>query len=305
MSEAADAEVQSLRDARGSAAELKARLVALRAEMPAGLVFVFEGDDDRSIYLSWIRQIDAEIRYEPFSCGGKTGVLRLWEAVKRDVNGLAEEVYFFVDRDFDDLRGADADSSIYMTDSYSVESYLVNSGVLDNVLKIEFHCHGSPGIRGRVVELFEKVYEEFLSVAARYNLDLYISRQASIELIKPLPKTVTKLARVDLEAVGDSGVCVEEVVVTTPKVTETQRAQFQINFDSLDRRSRHRGKFALAFFRAWLEKLAEERRREASSCFCGLKSDVKISTERLTLATLAARADPPRELAEFITGIAR
>ena len=96
MNEVVDAEVEALRDARGSAAELKVRLVSLRSELPQGLIFVFEGDDDRGIYLSWFRQIDAQVRYEPFSCGGKAGVLRLWDAVKRDINGLSEDVYFFL-----------------------------------------------------------------------------------------------------------------------------------------------------------------------------------------------------------------
>ena len=300
MNEVVEAEVEALRDARGSAAELKVRLVSLRSELPQGLIFVFEGDDDRGIYLSWFRQIDAQVRYEPFSCGGKAGVLRLWDAVKRDINGLSEDVYFFVDRDFDDLRGAVADNSIYMTDCYSVESYLVTRDVLDQILKVEFHCHSSPAVRHKVMALFETVYEQFLGVSRDYNRDLHVARTQAIELRRALPKTVSKLASVELDEVTASGVPVNQVIVTEPEITPELRDVCALQFDALDAGTRYRGKFSLAFLRAWLEKLAVERRRPGSPYFEGLNPDVKVSTEKLTLATLAARSDPPIGLAAFL-----
>lgn len=64
--------------------------------------------------------------------------------------------------------------------------------------------------------------------------------------------------------------------------------------------TRHRGKFALAFLRSWIDKLAAERRRADSPYFDGLDPNVKISIEKLTLATLAARSDPPPELVDFL-----
>lgn len=301
MSELADVEVQLLRAARGSAAELKTRLISLRGELPKGLIFVFEGDDDRGVYLSWIRQISAELRYEPFTCGGKSGVLRLWDAVNRDLSGLGEDVYFFVDRDFDDLRGNVANEAIFMTNAYAIENYLVCAEVLDHVLKTEFHCHERPAVRANVLALFDSDYAQFLTVSIGYNRDLHVARQLPLELKKPLPKTVSKLANVAIGNVTTSGVAVAEVVVTDPPINEAARAECASKFDSLEPKTRFRGKFGLAFFRAWLEKLAEERRTPGSAHFAGMDADVKISSERLTLATLAARSDPPRELAEFIS----
>jgi hypothetical protein len=300
MSEVLDPGVEELRAARGTAAELKLQLVALRADLPEGLIFVFEGDDDRAVYLGWTRQIGLGVRYEPFTCGGKNGVIALWRALKRDVNNLGEDVYFFVDRDFDELKGDERDDSIFVTSKYSVENYLVDSDVLDHVLKTEFHCHGHPSVRRRVLDLFDRVYEMFLYITASYNRDLHVARVLGIELQKDLPKTVGKLAIIELDQVSPSGVAATEIVVVNPELSDEQRDRLRASFDAMDRRSRYRGKFALAFFRVWLEKLSVDRRNAESDLFSGLDFDVRVPLDRLTLATLAARCDPPYELEVFL-----
>lgn len=295
-----DAAVEEMRSSRGSAAELKALFVLLRSELPEGNIFVFEGDDDRGIYFSWFRQINAALRYEPFSCGGKGGVIKLWQALRRDVNGLQNNVYYFVDRDFDELRGHLIDESVFMTDKYSVENYLINESVLDNTLKIEFHCHASPLIRAGIIELFNNVYSQFLEVSTDFNRDLHVVRRLPLELKKHLPKTVAKLAFVQLESVSSSGVAVHEVVVSDPQVVAEHRAACAAEFDGFEARDRYRGKFSMAFFKAWLDILAAERKEPGSQYFVGLSPNVKVATDRLNLATLAARSDPPVGLAEFI-----
>jgi|GEM_PF-1141213 len=300
MTESVDSQVDRLRAARGSAAELKLRLVSLRSELPKGLIFVFEGDEDRGVYLSWNRQIGLPIEYEPFSCGGKRGVLALWRAVRRDLNGLGHSVYFFVDRDFDDLGGEDPDESIFVTLKYSIENYLVTAEVLDHVLKTEFHCHGYPAARSRVIELFNRLYDEYLGVTSVYNRDLHVARISRLELVEKLPKNVSRLAKVSVDRIEPSGVRSSEVVVVDPELSEVQRNHMRTSFDELEPRDRYRGKFALAFLRAWLVRLAEERRREGSDLFMGLDHHVKVPVDRLTLATLAARSDPPYELAVFL-----
>ena len=68
-------------------------------------MLVFEGDDDKIVYGQWIRRVRPTLRYEPFPCGGKKEVRELKNALARDLAHLDDGVFFFVDRDFNDLLG--------------------------------------------------------------------------------------------------------------------------------------------------------------------------------------------------------
>jgi Protein of unknown function (DUF4435) len=68
-------------------------------------LLAFEGDDDKIVYGQWIRRIRPGLRYEPFPCGGKREAKELKNALGRDLAQLGENVFFLVDRDYDDLTG--------------------------------------------------------------------------------------------------------------------------------------------------------------------------------------------------------
>ncbi len=118
--------LDDMRKSRDVAAVLKTRLAQLKSGAPDVPVFAFEGPDDKFVYYAWVGRIDRDVRYEPFICNGKAGVLELRRIVRRDLGDIGKGVYFFVDRDFDDLRGEDPWDDLFMTDRYSVENYLVD-----------------------------------------------------------------------------------------------------------------------------------------------------------------------------------
>ena len=298
-----DAAVEALKNARGSAAELKLKLVNLRAELPASIIFVFEGDDDRGVYYSWVRYLDASFRYEPFSCKGKAAVLRLKQALDRDASGLNKGVYFFIDRDFDDSKGASLDDSIYMTDQYSIENYLVNASVLDEVLKIEFHCHAAPQNRASVAREFERMYGQFLSVSTEVNRELYAARALGVELQEDLGAGISKFARVTLNDVERVEVDPSDVVKPVRPITEEEKVGLSAEFDQLEPRTRYRGKFALSFFLRWLDLLARDRREQNSDFFKGLDGDVRVRSSYLSVTTLAARSGPPEGFRNFFSRV--
>jgi hypothetical protein len=119
--------------------------------------------------------------------------------IDRDLGGLSEGVYFFIDRDFDDLRGHAPSSDLFMTDAYSVENYLISEGVLEEVLKNEFHCHAEPAFRHDVIQLFKKVHEDFLAVTREINYRLFVARRLKIELTAHLPDKISHLAALTVD----------------------------------------------------------------------------------------------------------
>src|ERR1700726_4108381 len=159
-----DPYIEKLKASRKSPAVLKTKFVVLRGQLPHCAIFAFEGDSDKPVYYQWVKQLRPDLSYEPFVCGGKKQVFQLREVLARDLGGLSSRVYFFVDRDFDDLAGNDSDAVTFMTDRYSVENYLVTTRVFEELLKDEFHCHAEPGLRKEVVLQFEQRFQEFLAL---------------------------------------------------------------------------------------------------------------------------------------------
>lgn len=292
--------LEELKASRGSSAELKLKLITLRNELPDDYILVFEGDDDRAIYFSWMRYLDANFQYEPFTCDGKKSVLKLKGAVDRDAGGLGRKVLFFVDRDFDDLSSIEVDDSIYVTDGYSVENDLVNADVLDEVLKIEFHCHQAPASRRLVLAAFEDAYAAFIEASSAVNFELFVARRYRIELEDDLPKSVHRFVDVGLHAVTALPIHPSEIVRPIRPIEDSEREASRAQFEGFDRRMRFRGKFALSFFMKWLEKLAEERRAQRNGLFEGLPANVRVAHGRLSLATLASRSSPPESLFAFM-----
>jgi hypothetical protein len=119
-----DTLLSRMKSARRSGVVLKAKLITLRSDLPGVIFLAFEGDDDKIIYGQWIRRIRPALRYEPFPCGGKKEARELRNALRRDLARLGESMFFFVDRDYDDLRGFDGSDGVFMTDTYAVENCL-------------------------------------------------------------------------------------------------------------------------------------------------------------------------------------
>lgn len=106
--------------------------VLLVAGLPADFIFLFfEGEDDPMFYNNFVLARLAGRGYREFVCFGRSEVLKVHEMVARDgrANGRA---IFFIDKDHTDIVGPFLDPlpSVYQTDTYSFENYLVTAEVL-------------------------------------------------------------------------------------------------------------------------------------------------------------------------------
>lgn len=297
-----DAYLSRMRNARKGPAVLKAKLANLRSTLPNTLIFAFEGNDDKIVYQHWINKIKPGLKYEPFPCDGKKYVLQLKQMVERDLGGIGEGVYFFIDRDFDDLRGEVSSPKLFMTDAYSVENYLVTESVLDDILKNEFHCHAEPDCRVEVLKLFGKVYKEFLDITKETNYRLFLARRLSLELTTGLPDRVTQLCSISLIDVKAGRQSATDHVQVAREVTHDEILELSPDFDGFEPEKRYRGKFSLLFFYRWLEKLAIERNDKASKIFAAVDNVSKANHQSLNLGILASKSNLPIGLSEFIQG---
>lgn len=301
-----DEYLERMKKAKRGPAVLKTRLVNLKSGNPNSLIFAFEGDDDKTVYYQWINKICPELNqnYEPFPCGGKDQVLGLKDVIDRDLNGIGENIYFFVDRDFDDLKSHEPSPNIFMTCQYSIENYLVTTEVVEEILKNEFQCHGQKECRRSVSQLFSSLLEQFLNLTKEVNFSLYLARRLQIELKNDLPTRISGLAKVTLDEVKAIDKQAEEIVVLERRATEEEVARLRPEFESLDPATRYRGKFSLLFFSNWLVALERDRNIEQPKYFPPLqKNEPKAKVNLLTLANLSSKSHPPPGLHEFVQRI--
>jgi hypothetical protein len=295
--------VERVRIAKDRPAVLKMQLATLKARLPNTKILAFEGDDDKIIYKQWLCRINPELSYEPFTCGNKKAVLKLKDVAVRDRSGIGENLYFFVDRDFDDLAGHAEHERVFMTDMYSVENYIVSSEVLTSVLINEFPCHGQPDVRQVIVECFLDAYSQFLDASAEINSRIFVARRAGVEIRGHLPDGINKFAIVELNKVTSIGVpenLIQYMVEVDGELLERHRTEFSV----LHGPSRYRGKFAYKFFRQWLEHLEREWNENTYGMFSGIDSNSKIRTAEFVLSNFASSSPLPSGLREFVLGMA-
>ncbi|MBW3498222.1 DUF4435 domain-containing protein [Janthinobacterium sp. NKUCC08_JDC] len=294
-----DAYLKRMKDSKGEPAVLKARFVTLRSHLPDGFVFAFEGNDDKTVYSHWIRKLSPGLIYEHFLCNGKFFVLQLKGILERDLNGLDKQVYFFVDRDFDDLQGSEATDRIFMTDQYSIENYLVCESVVDEVLKHEVHCHSEPKIRRSIVDLFSKAYSQFLNVTKEHNHYLFAVRRIGIDATPT--GSVNRLVEVRIDEVTRCDVSVFSAIGAVRPLTDEELEGYREEFEALTPTQRYRGKFAYIFLMRWLQRVCFERNAEESDHFSGIMNFSEARAASPTLDSLAAKSLPPCGLGEFLT----
>lgn len=296
-------QLQNLRDARNVPAVLKVKLASIRSHSPSVAVLAFEGVDDKTIYFHWLREIAPSMRYEVIICNGKGRLLDFRRLLARDVTGLKERVYFFIDRDFDGLRGHEAGEDIYVTDRYSVENYIVTREVLDEILRVDLHCHGEPTVRLAVLEVFEHVLDAFLMVTRPHNARIFTSRKLGIENKRPWPTKIGLIATVALRDVTSSQHSPQETIELAREPTEAETLQHAEEFSRLDPRLDYRGKFALMFFVRWLQLLGEDRVSSKPEVFCDTERPPFASNARLPLDSLASKSRAPTTLRPFVESI--
>ncbi len=297
-----DKQVARMRRARDSVAILKYRLVMLRNSSPDIPILAFEGLEDKTVYYIWIQRL-RDLSYEPFPCFGKEKVLEFFKMLLRDLGDLDRGVYFFVDRDFDDLAGTQDDPRIFMTDRYSIENYLVEERVLDEILKNELQCHANAEVRRVIVEKFSARYAEFLKVTKELNFRLFAAKTNGITLQGPLPDSVGDIAEITLEKISPTRRSPEKLITLKRELTHEEERSTREEFSRLDPRKRYRGKFCLMFFERWLKYLVAEYALHNSQYFLGLVRDAKAKQSEITIAGFANKSEVPDGLKAFVENI--
>lgn len=307
MSEEPQDRIDSMRKSRDSAAVILQSYNNFRSTRPGRMVFAFEGFEDVVFYEVMAEKsgIHPE-RYVEFVCGGKDRVLSLRHLLARNTSDDADKIAFFVDRDFDDLKGHLKTDNIYCTDTYSIENIITGKETLRRVLVGELSCVGAVAdldIDAALV-YHDTMKEKFCSAMRDANLAIFFLRTNNI-YSQSVENDLSKYV-----AISEKGVTpvadLKEVIILVGAQGHLSEQNFytevyaaDLTFKLLDPALRWRGKFNLKFFQRFLAILKEDRGRRTPSIFLTRKQGIEVSFNGSIIRLLSSATTVPETLYLF------
>ncbi len=274
----------------------------LRSKHPGKFIFSFEGFDDVSFYDVMFRRTKS-VSYVPFVCKGKDKVLDLRLLLSRNIAKDCDRVRYFIDKDFDGLKGHPPGLDVYCTPCYSFENLLVNKTVLQILLTGEYRCsdENADADIDIVTRVFDERLSEFIECMHEANLLIYHARKNGIKL-SDIKEDLNKYLSVTAGLVklvinkGDLhqlvGYCEE------PKQAEILASK--IDFDKLDPCLDWRGKFIFSFFRKFLLDIKEDRGSKAPQYFAS-RANMSFTPGGDIIRSLASIISIPACFATFVS----
>ncbi len=291
------------RESRNSGAVLKIQLINIRSRSGKIPVLVFEGDTDVGPYEVWISKLRPDWNYIPLPAKGKQQLLDMRARLAEDETGVRVGVYFFVDRDFDDLRGQPAGPDLFCTDCYSIENYFVSEVVLMSILLDELRCAGRHEVRVQIIQLFRSTLAQFLEIMADANKRIFRARRLNIKPSRQIEKRIQHYVNIEATAITvRPGADLSSLIMLEREPSVEECVALDSEFAALDAHSRHRGKFLLSFFLRWLDQIASAC-RDPSMSVINESFQHSFSLQEMTMRSLAARSKMPSGLNAFVNAL--
>lgn len=230
----------------------------------------FEGKTDESFYGTFIRRIKKTgCKLKTYICGNKDSVYFQFDklAGRRLRN---QQLLFFVDKDLEDIipNERTCDDSIYTTDYYSIENYMVNKVMLEQIWAEIFRQSSGHEPYDLLCDKFSKAlldFHEFMVIVMSWIL--YHGRNHQYDRKGKLKLDCVKLKKIykiDRELNFSLNVSVDEIVKILDEQTKNKTYSFIWNgykesladeLKQYDRKCFVRGHFELEFFVYFISSL--------------------------------------------------
>lgn len=284
-------------EAKRSPAVLRLKLVTIGARFPDHRILIFEGVDDVGVYQEWIRRFRDSEWYRPLPGAGKKQLLELLRQLREEGSPLLEHVRFFVDHDYDGVSKADVCRYLFVTDRYSIENYLCDRRVIDEILVDELRCAGDVGSLDTALNAFDAFWgallEQLIEPCAIYRAGVLRRLRVSKK-----PGKLNGAISIELREVK-SAISWSDVVQFDPPPSQTD-----VTASAGVIRSgggfQHRGKWLLGAVRAWMALIYADRRSDQPKLFPTTVAELGPSPDQISLRSLAARSSVPSGLEEFL-----
>ncbi|WP_426318888.1 DUF4435 domain-containing protein [Pseudoduganella sp. R-43] len=287
----------------------------LRSKVPDAEIAIVEGADDTIFYSSIFTRKNLNSPEIFFQANGKDNVLRL-----RDVISRSKEIpkgqgnVFFIDSDYDGLKGYQPGEDIYVTPTYSIENLLVSKEALRRLMNAEFGLGTAELIddRTRIIALFDEFLEQHANELKEVNRLLHCVRKESLAGISltagSIDENSEKFATVDANSLRiikkASGQALFDLLKVKEDVPAEHVGRYDEDFLKLNPSLNWRGKFLFFLFRRFIAVLIEDRNSAQPKFFTVGKGKISFDTKQDSLVRiLSSTCNIPECLDKFVESI--
>ena len=294
--------INSMRAARSTARVALIHYATIRGKNPDSLICVLEGLEDLPYYETAFNRTVGNASFAPLIAKGKDQVLELREILKKQ-DPQDKHIRYFVDRDYDHLKGHAGGDDIYVTEGYSIENHLVSKDILSSLLGSEYKCHSENDYDAidKTTVLFEEFLASFFEVMRPVNLAIYHARTSGIKL-KNIEDRVTEYFTLSLQGVVKTEADIFELI-GWPDDSPKDTSAAETEFSGIDPFMGWRGKFLFGLFIKTLNLVKTDRTSDTPNLF-QKKSGVKFDPNGEVVRSFSSLSTIPESLSDFIRACA-
>ncbi|WP_122267430.1 DUF4435 domain-containing protein [Pseudomonas syringae] len=269
----------------------------IRGKNPEKLICVFEGYEDLPYYETVFNRVGNATSFTSIIAKGKDQVLALRHALQSN-HYQDNKVRFFVDHDFDGLKGHSLGDDIYVTEGYSIENHLVDSGILSSLLNSEFKCcpEDEVSVKGLNV-LFDEFLSAFFEIMRPVNQAIFYARMHDVKLTN-IEDRIGEYFLFTLDSITDKKSDYFKLI-GWPADLGKDISSVEHAFSKMDPHMQWRGKFIFELFIKFLHQLKCDRTSDNPKRFVK-KAGVKFDPNGEIIRSLASLSTIPTSLSAFV-----
>lgn len=238
----------------------------LKIRTPDAQMLVFEGKHCPTFYINRVTLLLGGRKIRQLVARGKKNVLELRELIGRNLSTARDQVFFFVDRDFDQHPEPGEFHNVYVTRGYSIENECASWTIVELFIRANFDIADADD--ENAVSLlqndFEMVADLYRDAAKKLNGMIFACRRNSIDCLPG--DDVKKFLEIDFGArkVRERfdtlmDLASELNIPEEKKILAIEKMPLSEDFEHLDWRLQWRGKYHFDFIRMFLIWVAAAR----------------------------------------------
>lgn len=274
------------------------RIGLLKSFENHNLVFVFEGQEDYSVYEALFSKSNFQHEFGYIPGKGKEQLVGLLnQLIDKNEGNYLDKTVFFVDQDYD-LEQHVA-KNIYTLKAYSIENLLWNKKVVNSILCDEFKLSAEQyEIKEEFQTKLNTDYNNFSILARDICLNLFIIKNSDLQYNFPdsLKRFINIKYNNIIKKIDFAPDVLEEIDDFKQKNPELVHY-----YQSLPDEMAIRGKYILEFIKEWMGSLIEYIRSTPE--LSEISSKIKISNDFINMRRLGSACPQVVSLTKFLSSL--
>lgn len=298
--------IQSMTCSRGGLSEKILEYRVFYSHHANAQIMVFEGKDDYIFYRHFLRELKIT-EVANFTADGKELVLELRDHLDMYSSDNSIKNLYFIDKDFDGLKGFSPKKNTYITNRYSIENYFVSDDILRELLKGEFGCNDDNSCKDidHILRIYEARLLEFFEISKTLNQIIHSARKSDIPL-QINDSSYKKHIKVSLDNVELDENHLKKILKSPSiDIDLISLDEYEEDFNSLDQSDDWRGKFIFEFFKKFLSSLKDDRSSHSPQYFVARKTGINLPVDDSLVGIVSSLVNVPDCFRQFMKDNAR